>query len=157
MGMCSLSPDDMNGMHWFRIVVNGQCEGDGILPVNLGLESSEFIGFCHDSALRFDDYQAITSESQKAKSQQLLAEIQARKQEYKRLETWLNTYECSEDWPIAKILALACMGSNKIWVDLGLDNSEQFTLFMEECFPELILKNHLLTNWKAFFFLQSQE
>jgi nitrogen fixation protein NifQ len=53
---------------------------------------------------------------------------------------------------LAEILALACLGENHLWQDLGLPSRQVLSDLMRENFPRLFLANVGNMRWKKFFY-----
>ena len=52
------------------------------------------------------------------------------------------------------IIAVASMGFNHLWQDLGLDSRQSLRELMQCCFPELVAMNSQNMRWKKFFYRQ---
>ena len=59
----------------------------------------------------------------------------------------------SELW-LAEILAVACMGSDHLWQDLGLWSRKELTALMRANFPALAARNQRDMKWKKFLYKQ---
>lgn len=87
--------------------------------------------------------------------QTVLSELLAlREEECRALEQWLLTYQQAGVAPMARIIAVASMGYNHLWQDLGLDSRESLRSLMQCCFPELVALNSQNMRWKKFFYRQ---
>jgi nitrogen fixation protein NifQ len=53
---------------------------------------------------------------------------------------------------LAEIIALACLGENHLWQDLGLPSRQVLSDLMRENFPRLFLANIGNMRWKKFFY-----
>lgn len=79
----------------------------------------------------------------------------AREDEYEDVLALLLEHSAAQDAPtsrLAKIIALACMGENHLWQDLGLPNRQMLSNLMREHFPGLFLANGGNMRWKKFFY-----
>jgi len=63
-----------------------------------------------------------------------------------------NSYP-EEPW-IAQIIAVACMGSDHLWQDLGLFSRKELSALISRNFPALAAKNTRDMKWKRFFYKQ---
>ncbi|WP_024872598.1 nitrogen fixation protein NifQ [Tolumonas lignilytica] len=87
--------------------------------------------------------------------QAVLSELLAmREAECQALEHWLAEYAHPEARLMARIIAVACMGYNHLWQDLGLDSRASLRELMQCCFPELVEMNSQNMRWKKFFYRQ---
>lgn len=59
----------------------------------------------------------------------------------------------SKTW-MANIIAMACMGQDHLWQDLGLWSRDQLSKLMERNFPALASKNDKNMKWKKFLYKQ---
>lgn len=59
----------------------------------------------------------------------------------------------SETW-VAKIVAIACMGSDHLWQDLGLWSRRDLSELMMRNFPTLASRNDKNMKWKKFLYKQ---
>ena len=85
----------------------------------------------------------------------LLSELLAmREQECQELEHWLTGYQQPDAAPMARIIAVASMGFNHLWQDLGLASRQSLRELMQCCFPELVAMNSQNMRWKKFFYRQ---
>lgn len=76
-----------------------------------------------------------------------LADLQALLLEHASHAGVLSSY-------LACALAVACMGPNHLWQDLGLGDRSQLNALMREYFTALHDKNHQNMRWKKFFYRQ---
>jgi nitrogen fixation protein NifQ len=76
-----------------------------------------------------------------------LADLQALLLEHASHAGVLSSY-------LARALAVACMGPNHLWQDLGLGDRSQLNALMREYFTALHDKNHQNMRWKKFFYRQ---
>jgi nitrogen fixation protein NifQ len=53
---------------------------------------------------------------------------------------------------LAEMIALACLGDNHLWQDLGLPSRKMLSDLMRENFPGLFLANSGNMRWKKFFY-----
>jgi nitrogen fixation protein NifQ len=53
---------------------------------------------------------------------------------------------------LARALAVASMGPNHLWEDLGLGGRDQLNALMQEHFTSLKVKNNQNMRWKKFFY-----
>ena len=87
--------------------------------------------------------------------QTLLSELLVmREQECQELEQWLSDYLQPDAAPMARIIAVASMGYNHLWQDLGLDTRQSLRELMQCCFPDLVQMNSQNMRWKKFFYRQ---
>lgn len=57
----------------------------------------------------------------------------------------------SEVW-IAEIIASACMGSNHLWQDLGLETRSELSALLMNNFPKMAKRNVMNMKWKKFIY-----
>ena len=55
---------------------------------------------------------------------------------------------------VAGRVALACLGDNHLWQDLGLPHRQALSDLLREHFPRLFARNTGNMRWKKFFYLQ---
>jgi nitrogen fixation protein NifQ len=55
---------------------------------------------------------------------------------------------------VAHTVAVACLGDNHLWQDLGFANRQQLGALLRHWFPALVAKNSGDMKWKKFFYRQ---
>ena len=55
---------------------------------------------------------------------------------------------------VAETVALACLGDNHLWQDLGLPSRDALSLLIGRWFPALAARNADNMKWKKFFYRQ---
>jgi nitrogen fixation protein NifQ len=135
---------------WLTDLVWRYQAGIAQLPRYMGLGADAY----HQLLLQCDAQLVVIGLLQQQR-QTLLAELLAmREQECQELEQWLTGYLQSEAAPMARIIAVASMGFNHLWQDLGLDSRQSLRELMQCCFPELVAMNSQNMRWKKFFYRQ---
>lgn len=120
------------------------------LPRYMGLGTDAYY-----QLLQQCDMQPVVIGLLQQQRQTLLAELLAmREQECQELEQWLTGYQQPDAAPMARIIAVASMGFNHLWQDLGLDSRQSLRELMQCCFPELVAMNDQNMRWKKFFYRQ---
>jgi nitrogen fixation protein NifQ len=79
----------------------------------------------------------------------------SRDDEYEDLRALLLAHAFDEDVAtlrLAEMIALACLGENHLWQDLGLPSRKVLSDLMRENFPGLFLANSGNMRWKKFFY-----
>jgi nitrogen fixation protein NifQ len=152
----TLSDTGQANRAYFAAILSSQRLGEGCLPVELGLNSTQYQQLL---ANYFNQVNPWLQPSEEAKSkgdirQQLL---ELRRTEWQELVQLLADYRAgqhpSELW-LAYIIAAACMGSSHLWRDLGLMDRESLKQLMQLNFPILAIKNNSDMRWKKFFYRQ---
>ena len=75
--------------------------------------------------------------------------------EYEDLRALLVEHAAAQDAPtsrLAQMIALACLGENHLWQDLGLSSRQLLSSLMRENFPRLFYANSGNMRWKKFFY-----
>jgi len=78
-----------------------------------------------------------------------------REDEYENVLALLLAHAFDQDAPtlrLAEMIALACLGENHLWQDLGLSSRKVLSDLMRENFPGLFLANSGNMRWKKFFY-----
>ncbi|MBL8330748.1 MAG: nitrogen fixation protein NifQ [Rubrivivax sp.] len=65
----------------------------------------------------------------------------------------VGTPEC-EARSRSRAIALACLGDNHLWQDLGLPSRESLSMLLKSWYPDLVAKNTGGMRWKKFFYKQ---
>lgn len=55
---------------------------------------------------------------------------------------------------VIETIAVACLGDNHLWQDLGLGSRAELSALMRRWFPALVLKNRFDMKWKKFLYRQ---
>jgi nitrogen fixation protein NifQ len=79
----------------------------------------------------------------------------SREDEYGDVLELLLEHAADQDAPtlrLAEMIALACLGQNQLWEDLGLPSRQVLSNLMRENFPGLFLANSGNMRWKKFFY-----
>jgi nitrogen fixation protein NifQ len=79
----------------------------------------------------------------------------SREDEYEDVLALLLEHAADQDAPtlrLASMIALACLGENHLWQDLGLPSRKVLSDLMRENFPRLFLANSGNMRWKKFFY-----
>ncbi len=143
-----------NDIYWFFLFLCGQRQGNTALPAKLGLHDLEFASLIKlDNALdelAKKDYCESSSDIR----EELLELRHDECQELMDLLTQHATATTREIQLIAKIIAVACMGSHHLWQDLGLPDRQSLSDLMAYAFPNLASKNDKNMRWKKFLYRQ---
>lgn len=131
----------------FARMLASQSAGAGVLPPGLGLGSEEFAGLLVRHFPR-TDYQDLVrpgddGEERLAERQDLIDLMVEHRAGLDPSELW-----------VATIVAVACMGSDHLWQDLGLWSRGDLTRLMADNFPQLAGKNVKNMKWKKFLYKQ---
>jgi nitrogen fixation protein NifQ len=85
----------------------------------------------------------------------LAAMPRSREDEYGEVLALLVEHPADQNAPtlrLAEMIALACLGQNHLWEDLGLPSRQVLSNLMRENFPGLFLANSGNMRWKKFFY-----
>jgi nitrogen fixation protein NifQ len=63
----------------------------------------------------------------------------------------IGTPECQAK-ALSREIAIACLGDNHLWQDLGLPSREALGLLMKKHYPTLVQANDAGMRWKKFFY-----
>ena len=55
---------------------------------------------------------------------------------------------------VAEWVALACLGDQHLWQDLGFESRAELSALMAHWFPALVARNHADMKWKKFLYKQ---
>lgn len=137
-----LANDDL-----FARMLASQILGMGALPHGLGLAKADFAALL---ARHFPRYRLPAG----------LADVAADASRHAEREDLLTLLEehCagkdeSEHW-VAGIVAVACMGRDHLWQDLGLWSRVDLSRLMTQNFPALAARNTRDMKWKKFLYKQ---
>jgi nitrogen fixation protein NifQ len=135
---------------WLKDLVWRYQAGISQFPRHMGLGADAY----HE-LLQQCDLQPVVIGLLQQQRQTLLSELLAmRELECHALELWLAGYLQPDVVPMARIIAVASMGFNHLWQDLGLDSRQSLRELMQSCFPELVVMNSQNMRWKKFFYRQ---
>jgi len=124
--------------------------GGGSLPERLGLPEEAFFDLSDYLARTAPDSPPIESPSE------LPFDLMRNDEREIVLSLLLNHRAMRSDteiW-IAWIVATACLGSNHLWQDLGLESRDELSDLLFYNFPELSKRNTGNMKWKKFFYKQ---
>ncbi len=143
--------------HHLECILKAQRNGQTCLPTWLGLTDSEFAllinslpGLQHATTMLLDD----TALARGDLRQELL---DMRRDEWFDIVTLLEQHRHQQDESerlMARIVAAACLGSEHLWRDLGMESREQLRQLLTDNFPELVQRNNKDMRWKKFFYKQ---
>ena len=138
-------------------IVQAQRHGNTCLPTRLGLTEQDYAALLHTYAATLNPFMiepSPTAVECSALRQQLL---DLRRDEWQDLVDLLLSHRLQQDeseiW-LAHIVAAACMGSEHLWRDLGMQTREQLRQLLTDNFPELVRRNDKDMRWKKFFYKQ---
>lgn len=150
----TLYRDEIN-QEYLSTILFAQRSGLGCLPEHLGLHKTEFATLIKLRFCEAQDEVILTRNSEQAIIRQELLEL--RQEEWQELYQLLSEnkrgQDPSEDW-LAKIIAAACLGSDHLWRDLGLQDRKSLGKLIHANFPSLAQKNTGNMRWKKFFYRQ---
>ncbi len=134
--------------HILASILSSWMTGSGCLPRWMGLDENFFSRMMEK---HFPHY----SHSPEAGQQRLLDA--ARQQEcddvYALLMQNRAGHSVTEEW-LARIVAVACQGSDHLWQDLGLWARKDLSALIEINFPKLAQMNDRDMKWKKFLYKQ---
>lgn len=139
------SNDDPN-TRFVEQVLAAQRTGLTCLPDKLGL-------FTHDYQQLIPGHTASTTEQGQLR-QQLL---ELRRDEWQDLVNLLlqhRAHRHASERLMAHIVAAACLGSEHLWRDLGMQSRDQLRQLLTHNFPSLVQHNDRDMRWKKFFYKQ---
>ena len=139
------SNDDPNARFISQIHAAQQA-GHTCLPDQLGLSTQDFRQLIARHAA------AVTEQGHLR--QQLL---ELRRDEWQDLVNLLlqhRAHRYSSENLMAHIVAAACMGSEHLWRDLGMQSRDQLRQLLTLNFPTLVQRNDRDMRWKKFFYKQ---
>ncbi|EMD98913.1 nitrogen fixation protein NifQ [Pseudomonas stutzeri] len=139
---------------WLAQIVRAQRDGRSCLPKHLGLDAAQYAGLLArhglQPAVRRANYRLL--DERDALREELLA---LRQEEWQALHDLLLAGQDDLGEPaLAAIVAAACLGSEHLWRDLGLDSRAQLRALLMYNFPHLARRNTQDMRWKKFFYKQ---
>lgn len=138
---------------WCQFLLKRQRQGFGILGEHLQLSPQMYAQLLSSGEVGLST-PLKNSEHDKLKAQLLGLQKQRREDEFSELYEWLARFQVHEPWNMAMIVASASLGVHHLWQDLGLPERPMLTQLMNDCFPELGVRNHSAMRWKKFFYRQ---
>ncbi|MDP2903004.1 MAG: nitrogen fixation protein NifQ [Methylovulum sp.] len=133
---------------WLACMLASWCEGQGVLPDCLGLESGQY------KSLTKHFFSGINLPEQAPSGSKLDFSRMLEKEDLVNLLKQYAKPDTPEtDWMIAIIVA-ACLGSDHLWQDLGLWSRQQLSAMLHYNFPVLAAKNAKDMKWKKFLYKQ---
>lgn len=126
------------------MLMTGWALGYGVLPFDLGLGAARFTRFTHDffPGLRWE-------------APSLSKEGPTRHPEFADMLCFLEAEAACDiqgSSEMALIVAIACMGSDHLWQDLGLPSRAKLSELMALNFPALAHANRHDMKWKKFLY-----
>ncbi len=135
---------------WLRRLVLNHLEGRARFPLFMGLPAADYRQLMRQVLLAPAPRSAALNEQDRL--MQLLQE--RRRRERLSLADWLGQYMITDAAPLDQLIAIASMGFNHLWQDLGLASRAELRQLMTDCFPELVAMNQHNMRWKKFFYRQ---
>ncbi|MDD2723287.1 MAG: nitrogen fixation protein NifQ [Methylovulum sp.] len=133
---------------WLACILASWCDGQGMLPDYLGLESGQF------KVLSYHFFPGVQLPEQAPSGSVLDFSRMLEKDDLVNLLKRYSKLETPEtDWMIAIIVA-GCLGNDHLWQDLGLWSRSQLSAMLHYNFPELAAKNDKNMKWKKFLYKQ---
>jgi len=132
-------------------------DGKTALPLNMGLRETQFHALITDL---FKDNEKSEGQDTRATDKQMLYQdlVTLRRDEVKQLTHLLRNYTDPENGFYSdlaiQVMAVACMGSDHLWSDLGLSQRPVLGEMIQYYFPTLHQKNSNNMRWKRFFYKQ---
>lgn len=145
-----MAKDPETPLGWVRFLISCHQTGKSQLPKFMGLPEADYFAL-----LKVCDCHPVLMGMMQQQRQNLMTELLApREDECQELVNWLSGYAATSDLPLARLIAVASLGFNHLWQDLGLDSRQQLRALMASCFPELVNMNDKNMRWKKFFYKQ---
>ncbi len=145
-----MTKDPETPIGWVRFLISRHQTGRSQLPRFMGLAESDYL-----QLLNVCDCHPVLMGMLQQQRQNLMAELLLpREDECLELVNWLLGYAVASDLPLARLIAVASLGFNHLWQDLGLDSRQQLRSLMTCCFPKLVEMNDKNMRWKKFFYKQ---
>ncbi|TNE77877.1 MAG: nitrogen fixation protein NifQ [Gammaproteobacteria bacterium] len=147
-------------LSWLALLVTRQRDGEGCLPMWLGLAPLEFqqliSGYFPDQRQwLFPDKGNLPAGIERGQLRQQLLEL--RREEWLELRDLLlgarSGYSELETY-MANIVAAGCLGGDHLWRDLGLPSRAALRELLMLNFAPLAQTNHADMKWKKFFYKQ---
>lgn len=133
---------------WLACMLASWCDGQGVLPDCLGLESGQF------TTLKDRFFPGVNIPEQAPSGSKLDFSRMLEKQDLVNLlKQYARPGLPETDCMIAVIVA-GCLGSDHLWQDLGLWSRAQLSAMLQHNFPELAAKNDKDMKWKKFLYKQ---
>lgn len=156
MTQCALQTTSIPLDH-FSVIVAAQRNGHTCLPNQLGLNQDEFTTMIAQD-VRLQQIARIPATAvarSKGELRQQLLDL--RRDEWQDLRNLLldhrRPHHPTAHW-MASIIAAACLGSEHLWRDLGLQSRLHLRQLLSEHFPALVERNDRDMRWKKFFYKQ---
>lgn len=142
---------------WLEQIIRAQRQGRTCLPNNLGLGTARFQALLQQLGL--SPLAAPAGDAALAREcSELRAELlNLRRDEWDDLHGLLLAHRrgpAADHALMAEVVASACMGSEHLWRDLGLDSRQHLFQLLEYNFPTLTARNVQDMRWKKFFYKQ---
>lgn len=135
---------------WVQFLIERHQLGRSQLPRFMGLSETAYF-----QLLACCGCQPVLMGLLQQQRQTLMTELLLpREEECQELINWLENYTVTSEFPLARIIAVASLGFNHLWQDLGLDSRQQLRELMTSCFPSLVAMNDKNMRWKKFFYKQ---
>ncbi|WP_414636968.1 nitrogen fixation protein NifQ [Acerihabitans sp.] len=151
--MCSCSANIMPNAPvdiWLRRLLANHLAGGARFPALMGLSPAQYQELARRVRLESDPRSAVLQQQDALLA--LLA--RGRQQECRALADWLAQYMAADAAPLHQLIAVASMGFNHLWQDLGLASRGELRELMQACFPALVAINAGNMRWKKFFYRQ---
>lgn len=133
---------------WLACMLASWCDGQGVLPDCLGLESGQF------TTLKDRFFPGVSIPDQAPSGSKLDFSRMLEKQDLVNLlKQYARPGLPETEWMIAVIVA-GCLGNDHLWQDLGLWSRAQLSAMLQHNFPELAAKNDKDMKWKKFLYKQ---
>ncbi|WP_410014925.1 nitrogen fixation protein NifQ [Sodalis sp. C49] len=135
---------------WLRRLLANHLAGSARFPAAMGLSPDQYQALARRVRLDPGSRGAVLQQQDALLA--LLA--RTRQQECQALGDWLAQYMCAGAEPLNRLLAVAALGFNHLWQDLGLASRGELRELMQACFPALVAMNDRNMRWKKFFYRQ---
>ncbi|TWH77427.1 nitrogen fixation protein NifQ [Azomonas agilis] len=148
------SQNTLDNRRWLKRIFQAQRLGNTCLPDHLGLDQSSYQRLSQQ--LNIDP----PSTNPLHQERNLLREdlLQLRQDEWQQLQDLLLAYLAGKDpeneQALARVITAACLGTDHLWRDLGLESRQMLRDLLECNVPELVRKNTQNMRWKRFFYKQ---
>ena len=133
---------------WLACMMASWCDGQGVLPDYMGLESGQF------NELKKHFFPGCSIPEIATSGSKLDFSRMLEKEDLVNLLKQFSKPDTLEtDWMIGIIVA-GCLGSDHLWQDLGLWSRSQLSAMLQYNFPVLAEKNDKDMKWKKFLYKQ---
>ncbi|MBF9002989.1 nitrogen fixation protein NifQ [Vibrio nitrifigilis] len=142
--------------YWYPII-NSFHHGETALTPHIGLSTAEYTALADTVALPPIDTQDLPQYSAITLRDELLSMREDELNDLTDLLTdFMNTNQPYAE-QMAKVIAVASMGSQHLWKDLGMPERPRLSQLFHDYFPQLHALNNRNMRWKRFLYRQMCE